>query len=203
LRWAAAEGDRGGLALLNEGKHAVRLEEDGLMLPLLRTPPFVEQGRWVIHRQPPDVPEFNDLGPFEVRFALLPYRGSWREAGIARQAMGFNAPLRAWLTESHCGILPSEFSLVSLEPESAMLSALKPAEGGDGLILRIYEAHGRPTQAILRFASAVSRIIETDLLEEPVGLIAEDARELSLSLKAHQIRTLQLELGYGGDRQEN
>lgn len=109
-----------------------------------------------------------------MRFALLPYQGSWREAGIARQALGFNTPLRAWLLEAHRGTLPSEFALLSIEPESVMFSALKPAEDGDGLILRIYEAHGQPIQVILRFASAVSRIIETNLLEELVGPIADD-----------------------------
>jgi alpha-mannosidase len=152
----------------------------------------VEQGRWVIHRQPEDAPEFNDLGPFEVRFALLPYRGTWREAGIAREGIGFNTPPRAWLAEAHRGALPAEFSLVSLEPESVLLSALKPAEDGEGLILRLYEAHGEPTQAVLRFSSPVAQIIEANLLEEPAGQVAEGVEELSLSLQAHQIETLRL-----------
>ncbi len=192
LRWAVAEGGGGGLALLNQGNHAILVGEAELMLPLLRTPPFVEQGRWVIHRQPEDAPEFNDLGPFEVRFALLPYRGTWREAGIAREGIGFNTPPRAWLAEAHRGALPAEFSLVSLEPESVLLSALKPAEDGEGLILRLYEAHGEPTQAVLRFSSPVAQIIEANLLEEPAGQVAEGVEELSLSLQAHQIETLRL-----------
>jgi alpha-mannosidase len=82
--------------------------------------------------------------------------------------------------------------LVSLEPESVLLSALKPAEDGEGLILRFYEAHGEPTQAVLRFSSPVAQIIEANLVEEPAGQVAEGVEEFSLSLQAHQIETLRL-----------
>lgn len=192
LRWAWLGDEQGGLAILNEGKHAVLFDGAALMLPLLRTPPFVEQDKWVIYRQPPDVPQFNDLGPFEVRFALLPLESSWRDA--ARWGMTFNVPLEGWLAPTQAGPLPVEFSFFQLEPASVLVSALKPSEDGNNLILRVYEACGQATQVRLRFGRVVGRIVETNLLEEPIVLIAEQVQELPLPLGAHQIRTLRLEL---------
>ena len=44
-------------------------------------------------------------------------------------------------------------------------TALKQAEDGDGLIIRLHEAHGRRGDAILSFATALAGIDAVDLLE--------------------------------------
>ena len=64
--------------------------------------------------------------------------------------------------------------------------------GFEGAVLGRHERWEEWWRPVLRWRGA-------DGSELPVGAL----RELSLSLKAHQIRTLRLELGYGGDRQEN
>ncbi|MCD5408592.1 hypothetical protein LR090_05160, partial [Candidatus Bipolaricaulota bacterium] len=115
LHWADSAGDAWGLAVLNRGLFGVRLRPGAIAIPILRSPPFVEQGGWVIHRQPPDVPTFNGLGPFEAVFALLPHRGDWREGRVPESGLEFNSALLAVAAEPHPGLLPPEASFLSVE----------------------------------------------------------------------------------------
>lgn len=108
--------------------------------------------------------------------------------------MAFNVPLEGWIASMRSGPLPAEFYLCEVEPASFLVSALKPSEDGNDLVLRVYEACGRATQARLRFGRAIRRIFETNLLEDPIAPLAEQVQELAMSLEAHRIRTLQIEL---------
>jgi alpha-mannosidase len=101
--------------LMNEGKQNIAVFSDqGIMLPLLRTPPFVEQGGWVIHKQPRDVPRFNDLGYFDFRFALAVHEGDWRSFDLPRRGMEFNTPLMCRTVRSQAGKLPPAASGTSV-----------------------------------------------------------------------------------------
>ncbi|MDY7078799.1 MAG: glycoside hydrolase family 38 C-terminal domain-containing protein, partial [Chloroflexota bacterium] len=71
-------------------------------------------------------------------YALVPHGGGWQEAALCHEAHAFNAPLKGLVTDFHAGRLPAEQSFVSLEPASLVVSAVKVAEAGDGLILRLY-----------------------------------------------------------------
>ncbi len=71
-------------------------------------------------------------------YALLPHGGDWREAALYHKAHAFNAPLRAFVTNVHEGVLPAELSFASVGPADLVLSAVKVAEAGDGLVLRLY-----------------------------------------------------------------
>ena len=49
-----------------------------------------------------------------------------------------NAPLRAAQTGGHGGSLDPRGSFVSVEPEGLVLSAVKPAEDGGSVVVRVY-----------------------------------------------------------------
>jgi alpha-mannosidase len=56
---------------------------------------------------------------------------------------------------AHGGDLPPAHAYASLEADGgAVLSALKLAEDGDGLVVRLFEAHGRPARARLEAGGA-------------------------------------------------
>ena len=48
------------------------------------------------------------------------------------------------------------------------MGALKVAEAGKGLVLRVYEPNGARGQVTLRFAGKVKAVERVNLLEEPV-----------------------------------
>lgn len=90
-----------------------------------------------------------------------------------------------------------ERSYLCVEPANVMVSALKQAEDGEDLILRIYEAAGQDTQAVitLNLPVEITRLCETDLMEReitsPPLRIGEDGK-LCFPIRAWEIRTLRL-----------
>jgi alpha-mannosidase len=80
-----------------------------------------------------------------------------------------NNPLIPVVAQSHPGRLPREYSFLSVEPSNVIVTALKKAESGDGLILRFYECEGLPGDATIRFGAKAGSVRETDLLERPIG----------------------------------
>ena len=71
-----------GVAVLSPTNHGFSATDDALRLSLLRSP------------TDPD-PEA-DQGEHELVFALLPHRGDWRDAGVARAATALGSP-PAWV----------------------------------------------------------------------------------------------------------
>jgi len=98
--------------------------------------------------------------------ALYPHEGNWRFA--YKNGLTFNSPLVAWCGKSETTVsnitLPSSKSLVSVSPSNIIVSAIKQAEDGDGLVVRFYEAEGRYTKAIIKGFQAFSKVYLTDML---------------------------------------
>lgn len=70
-------------------------------------------------------------------------------------AMTCNHPLFYQPSNCHTGSLPMESSLLKVESETAVVSAVVPGEDGS-ILVRVYENAGREGQAVLTFAGEVS-----------------------------------------------
>jgi alpha-mannosidase len=69
----------------------------------------------------------------------------------------------------HGGQFAAEHSFVEIEPDNLVLTAVKEAEDGDGLILRFYECAGKEVDAKLTLPAGAQSAEETDLMEHPVA----------------------------------
>jgi hypothetical protein len=91
---------------------------------------------------------------------------------------------------------PLARSLVRIEPDWVQLVAMKPAESGRGIILRLWSADPDPTTAKLNlpFAKRGSKLEICDLLERPTGRrIALNTEGMGrVPMKPHELMTLQL-----------
>ncbi len=144
-----------GLSLLNDGKYSVDVNVRDVGLTVLRSPIYA-------HHVPAEPePErdyaFVDQGVQRFTYALLPHRGSWEQAGTVRHAAELNqqpVALSASLAgadEEGTDRLPLTGSFLRVEPDNVLVTALKQAEDGDGLVLRAVETSGRATsRAIIR-----------------------------------------------------
>jgi alpha-mannosidase len=81
-------------------------------------------------------------------------------------------------------------SLVSVDTPQVRMSAVKRAEDSDAVIVRVYEAWGRPCRARITTSVPHSRVAVCDLLERET----EDG-SLELDLGPFQVVTLKLEPG--------
>jgi hypothetical protein len=112
----------------------------------------------------------SDVGPHRIEWRLA---RAERAADAGRAAEAFDRPLvrtRAAPLSSGSGDLPREQSLASIEGP-ALLSALKPAERGAGLIVRVLLMPG-PATLHLSPALRVRAITRVDALERDLEKLA-------------------------------
>jgi alpha-mannosidase len=153
-KWADLAAPGGGLALFNSGKYGHRLSGGVLRLGLLRS----------FHD--PDV--LPDVGRHVIRWALLPHDGDWRDAGLPRLGLGYNVALEACQLRPQKGTLPLTHSFASVEGDAAfVVTGVKQAEDGQGIILRGYDSGGRGCRACIRLSRPVASAQEVSILEEP------------------------------------
>ena len=150
LSGISASGVECGLALLNDSKYSFSAAGNVLELTALRSPAYA-------HHVPNTLEEgrryaFVDQGVQEFCLRLLPHTGKADPASWSRQAAGLNQPAILQQAAFHPGRLPQTLSFVAVEPASILLSALKGAEDGDGLVLRASNGAGQAVQARLSLA---------------------------------------------------
>jgi alpha-mannosidase len=181
LRWVDASEPSGkyGLTLVNNGKYGFDMKDNVLRLSF-------------IHGATNPDPEA-DRGDQEASFALLPHAGGWQEGQALRRGHEFNAPLLPRLALIHPGPLPAESGFVKAGPENVVLSALKKETGyyERALIVRLYEAFGRKTEATLDLPWEV-RASETDLIERGLNKPLGEGRSLKIPLAPYEIKTIRL-----------
>jgi alpha-mannosidase len=192
-RWVDVSGDLGddgvaGLAVLNDAKYGFDVDGAEIGITAVRSPIYA-------HHEPavpkPGVRyQFQDQGSQRFTLALVPHRGPWSAAGLARRAAVLNARPTVLFESFHEGPLPQSHSFASVEPEHLVLGAVKLAEDGDDLVVRVVETEGRAATARLSVPDlgreheveigpyeirtfriprdASAPVVETDLLERPV-----------------------------------
>ncbi len=164
LRWAQLRGrldsQDASLLVANDCKYGHRFDGSTLWVNLLRS-----------SYNPDPLPE---IGESEMNFVLTP-GGPGLPPGRAIQAgTGLNLPLQVVATDIHDGPLPANWSpLGSIEPASALLTGMKPAEHAEGLILRLVWTAEQPGQVQVELAAALAdrfgRAEVCDLLERPLA----------------------------------
>jgi len=157
-----------GVALLNDGKYGHHALRNELGISLLRSPTY------------PD--PLADEGEQTFTYALLPHAGSWIEGGVLAEAEDLNRPLLFRAVRGTAGA----WQPIRLDGPPLGLGALKRAEDGDGLILRVYEPQGARGPVGLQLPDGWTASADLDLLERV-------QRDADLSVLPFQIRTWLLE----------
>ncbi len=139
-------GDRG-LAVLNDAKYGYDARGGDIGISAVRSPPYA----WHEPREldPDGVYEHMDQGRQDFLVRLVPHAGDWRAAGVPRLAAELNQPPFALLESYHAGPLPRRASYAE-DDGSVVITVLKRAEEGDGLVVRAFESAGRPASVTLR-----------------------------------------------------
>jgi alpha-mannosidase len=182
LRWADLGDKEHGFSLINDSKYGYDALGDVLRLSLLRAPLY------------PDPTA--DRGHQHFTYSLYPHPGSWKKAETVLRAYEFNYPMQSLQAESHTGDLPAKHSLVRVDPNNLVLTAMKKSEDGNGLILRFYEWAGEDTRAKIIVPSGISKALETNLMEQDLNgantEISLKGGEIALDVGAYSINTLRL-----------
>lgn len=141
--WMNIDSPRGdyGIALINDCKYGGDVMEGEMRLSIVRSPVYA-------HHVPHPLDEgvdylYMDQGIHRFVLRLLPHNGDWREGMVVERAEELNNPLYIMREHNHGGDHPPYFSLLKVEGEGVILSALKRAERSSEVIARLWESRGR------------------------------------------------------------
>jgi len=121
-----------------------------------------------------------------------PHDGGWENAYA--QAHAFNAPLRAVVAPASDGPLPPSLSFVQADPAEFVLTAVKQAEDGSGLIVRGYNIAGQARQVTLKLHRPFRRARRVNLNEDPQEELAAGGNAVRFAVRAKQIVTILFEM---------
>ena len=181
-------------AIYNQGSYR-SLERIALHDPMLLKTDFVIQPillRSVFSCGDRDL-YFTQAGPHAYRFALQTHRGPLVPHEAVRQGWAHNSPLLVRRGQTATGDLPDQQSFLGVSAANVVVTILKKAEDGRGLLLRGYETDGRDTQVNIRCPKGVVGATSTNILEEdqkPIHVKADGS--IDIQFGKYAIETVRL-----------
>ncbi|MCJ8010279.1 DUF5054 domain-containing protein [Paenibacillus sp. KQZ6P-2] len=211
---------RSSSTLLNSCEYFVDVTDDqgnaGMAFVPLDSPLFFigKNGMWDFeHQYTPEQPElhfnlFNNWwgtnfpqwtgGDLCYRYKLIPHAGSWSESEVWKRAEEAVTPVTAvpvWDRAAEAE--PVVYELLPQELDGAAVTCFKPAEDGDGCILRLREWTGTSRELTVTLPAATHSVSRTDLLEhhlEELTLVdaGSNAKQITLFTNPFEVHTLRI-----------
>jgi alpha-mannosidase len=132
--------------------------------------------------------EVIDQGNHTFCYSLFPHGGDWTKGGTIHKARELNNSIFIFNNLEIENIPP----FLESSKSNIVVDAIKKAEESDDVIIRMHEAHGVPTDTMLRFGVTVSSVMECDLLENEENSHKIIKSKLNLKFKPFEIKTLKL-----------
>ena len=167
-----------GVALLNDGKFGHSVEGNKLGITLLKCAAYPN----------PDA----DQGHQHFTYSLLPHVEDFRRGGVIEESHFLNQPLYETTVEPHAGDLPATYSLVSSDRPNAVITAVKQAEDGSGLIVRFHDAYDCRSTVTLTIPATYTKAYLCDLMENPQSELTVCDGRITLPVSNFEIITVKL-----------
>ncbi|WFB35938.1 alpha-mannosidase [Kiritimatiellota bacterium B12222] len=175
-KWADLSDNGYGVALLNDCKYGYDIHGNIMHLSLLKS------------STNPDPTA--DRGTQRFTYALFPHADDCRKGGVIEEAYQLNVPLRINALPVQAGTLPATRSWFQVNRDGVLIESVKPAEDGNGIVLRLYESRGTRCNCTLNTALPFTHCDSTDLLERSTGSLDLSDGNVSFSLTPFEIYTL-------------
>ena len=155
-----------GVSILNDCKYGHNVIDNDMIMTLLRNT---------------DNPSrFRDTGEHDFNYSIYPHIGGLSAGRVVQEGYLFNSPFIVF--EGECNEKP----IISLSNEGLIVDCIKPAEDGNGYIVRMYEPYGIPGKTRLSVTDGL-KITEVSPLEDH---ICECSGEITF--KPFEIRTFRV-----------
>jgi alpha-mannosidase len=184
LRWADISDGKHGFSLLNDCKYGYDSKGNVLRLSLLRSP------EW------PD--PHADEGHHEFTYSLYPHGKGWKDALTMRRGYELNYKLLSLQAGKHQGGLPLQKSFLHVPADNVIVTAMKQAEDGNGIVVRFFEWAGKSGDVELEVPAGAKAAQETDLMEKPIGSVSLQNGAVTVRTKPYEIKTVKLQYSATG-----
>jgi alpha-mannosidase len=179
LQWADLSDNNYGVSLLNNSKYGYDIEGNRMRLTLLRAPTSPDPNA--------------DRGKHKFTYSIYPHKGDWKEAGTVQKGYELNNPMVVQFVERSKGELPLSYSMLGATGNNIIILAVKKAESGNAIIVRLYESTGKPYTGNITLPFMPKSVSEVDLLERLVSELKFNMKTLSVTLKPFETKTIKIE----------
>lgn len=177
-KWAdLSEGDYG-VSLLNDCKYGYDIEDNRMRITLMRAPTC------------PDTK--GDLGISTFTYSLYPHAGTWQDADTVREALALNVPLVGSALEKQDGAWPDARSFVGTDRKDIVVDAVKKAQDGDGIILRLYESEQKRGEVTVTVDLPFTGVTECNLMEENEQAVPCENGTFRFTVHPFEVKTFRL-----------
>lgn len=174
-----------GLLVATDCKHGFSIEDNTVRLTLIRA-----------SYEPDPSPE---LGEHEMKITLQPVGDPVGVAQATAVGASLNRPLVVVNTDVHAGQWPAAGQLLNVAPAEVVVSGIKRAEDGQGLIVRLYNTTGRSVQAKVSLPADQWKPIRTvnavDLNEQLIAkrpALKFADRKVTVPMEAFDIQSIKI-----------
>ncbi|NDV78668.1 glycoside hydrolase family 38 C-terminal domain-containing protein [Dysgonomonas sp. 511] len=179
--------DSYGVSILNDSKYGWdKATDNKLRLTLIHTPKK-DGNDYAYHKN-------QDLGLNKFTYSFFRHMGKWDET-TQWEAAKLNQPLTAHQAPKHTGALGKSYGFVSLNTDKVAVKALKKAESGDNMIVRVYELTGESHSNVeIQFPANIVSASEVNGIEENVGAVSFSGNKLTFDITKYQPKTFSVQL---------
>ncbi len=176
-KWADLSEGGYGVSILNDCKYGYNVHENVMKITLMRGP------------NNPDATADEGINTF--RYSLYPHAGNWRDADTVKLAFQENISLKPSFIKGNGGN-DTGHSFGFISKDNIILDAVKQAQDGNGIIVRVYESETKRTKVEMEFEFDYSKVIECNLMECDETEIPVNGKKFSTTLKPHEVKTFRL-----------
>lgn len=176
-KWMDISEGHYGVSLLNDCKYGYSAKDSNIALTLIKS--GIEPNKTA------------DQEEHVFTYALYPHKEMWSAAGTVQEAYKLNQPAYATRGE----LKNTGKSFISTDKDNIIIETVKPAENGDGMIVRLYDCENSLTKATLTFAEGMLESVEEcNLMEEKEVDIEACGNSFTVSVKPYEIKTYRVRL---------
>jgi alpha-mannosidase len=134
------------------------------------------------------------MGERVFEYAIYVHEGDWRNAGLSNKAAQYYAPARCVMSGRGKGKLPLKGSLFSINNANVVITCVKQAEDGNGLILRMFNPIDHKEDIVLNFGQKITSAILCNMDEREKNTIHIKNNTIPLAIPPKKIITLKVKL---------
>jgi alpha-mannosidase len=185
-----------GVSLLTGAKYGSdKVDDNTIRLTLIHGPDTKDSEQEVLDDGTMSEMRWQDWGRHQFTYSVAGHKGDWREGRSHWEAMRFEQRPAAFAVPKQKGT-SSSFSLLRINTEQVNIQAVKQAEDGSGIVVRLQELFGQSSQGVVLSAAFPIEAAEAlDGVERPLNMrLRTNKKVLGLDFAPYELKTVLLKM---------
>lgn len=185
-----------GASLLTSAKYGSdKVDDNTIRLTLIHGPDTNDSEQEVMDDGTMSEQRWQDWGRHEFTYAVTGHKGDWRQGKSHWEAMRFEQRPAVFVVPKHKGE-ESSFSLLNINTDQINIQAVKMAEDGSGIVVRLQELFGKECEGVkLAAALPIQSAEEVDGVERLLNVsLAIKKNALGLKFSPYELKSILLKI---------